>query len=938
MHRTGDRISSVSSSNSGFSTREWTSRRVCCAVVTLVLASGSGAHAQVPGYTHTVAHQQAGGMSTYEFTRGVDLWEDGLVWSVHGTGAVTNDLTDSLGAMFTVRSYTPQGTLTDSKTLPVFTRCTVFGGPYCPDRFWPNDLVCDDPSNLKLNGCAPGFSLAVAVGGWRTTNAFEDNAFEGGETATLIPTCVEPNATHAWLYLAGVPRDPYTYTFGSNNLQGLSPSVVTFVAANSASSIEIITVDSAPRKVEACAAQDDLNENAPAPAQFAAAGVFEGSVEFLSDCTLPNDYIGPAYTKTAFGGTDGFVSLHNYEGRLESKDSCNEPVLQIGSSEDDGILGISIDHSTGHVVVCGYYGDDDLKFIGEAGCTPVSINLPHSGGRDFFVASFTYFVDSNCGICLSPLPWTLNWIKSYSTSADEQAEGVWADVSGQVYVVGHQTSGGSSSLLHTRVDTTCTPSTTCSTPWGMKVLTPEEGSIKGLDICVDGLGRPVMTGEFEGTVGFPTASGYSAATLSTSGDTDGFVARLDIDDGTFQWAYDVGGSTDDTSTDVNVCQFNSARLAHAGDFTGTADFEPGTPTSTLTANAVDGYTNVQDHTPENSSTGVDYHITIMMDHFVDPNADNTAGAAQGDWDTQVDAIADTITDSSADWNDGRLSMRVVIYNANQQFNYHNPAGASLTIQELRVGTVQWIPVVTIARLKEANWFAARLRAYTWTRDGYKVYATDEQDRGLRLSADAFGYAATDSIYPSFSSHAGYRHVLIPFWEKVGITLTSSSVRQDICEVGTSNNPWIDQINGLAMRYLAPPNGPITPLNPVTREDVRDEAADSQVQFTVVDNEKNLGMAAEVTTTSSLSPWQNSDYAVKLKRLFQRMTVCPADYNRASGVQGTWLSGADKLAWSSVYGSGTPYTDWDFNDQYPGTSELTDGDAAKFKASFDATCP
>lgn len=949
MQGTRDRISSVSRSNTGVSTRKRTSRRVSCAVVTLVLSSGSSAHAQVPGYTHTVPHQQAGGNSTYEFTRGVDIWEDGLVWSIHGTGAVTNDLTDSLGATFSVRSYTPQGTLTDLRTHAVSTRCTVFGGPYCPDRLWPNDLACDDPSNRRLTaGCIIGYSKAVAVGGWRTENAFDDNAFESGESSTPIPTCVEPNATHAWFYFAGIERAPSTYTFGvsNNNIVGLTPGVVTFVAANSSSSVELITVDSAPRTVEACTTQDAFNAFAPAPSQFAAGGLFSGSAEFLSDCTLPDDHTGPAYTKTAFGGTDGFVSLHDFSGRLHDEDFCTEPVLQIGSSGDDGILGISMDHTTGHIVVCGYYGDDDLKYIGDAECTPVSITLPHSGGRDLFVASFTYDENALCN-CTTSQSWTLNWIRNYSTSSDEQAEGVWADVSGQVYVVGHRTAGGVSSLLHTRINAECILSgATCvSNPWGMKVLTPEEGSIKGLDICVDGLGRPVMTGVYEGNVAFPTASGYSSVTLSTGGDTDGFVARLDIDDGAFQWAYNVGGTTDDTSTDVNVCQFNSARLAHAGDFTGTADFEPGTPPSTLSANAVDGYTNVLDHTPEDSSTGVDYHITLMINHDLDPNANNTAGTQQGDWDTQVDAIADTIADATADWNDGRLSMRVVMYNAIQQFNYNNPAGASTTNPQLRERAMQWIPVVTLARLKEANWFAARLRAYTWTRDGDKDVATNDQDRGLRTCADAFGFAATDSIYPAFSGHAPYRHVLIPFWEKPGITLTSASVRQDICEVGTSNNPWIDQINGLAMRYLAPPNGPFTPANPVTREDVRDEAADSQVQINPtgsppgIDDEKNLGMAAEVTTTSSLSPWQNSDYGVKLKRLFQRMTVCPADYNRVNGVEGAWNAGNDWSQWNLLYGPGTPYTDWNFNNDWPVNGNLnSSADGAKFEASFNAGCP
>lgn len=895
--------------------------------VGVALAPAAIAQVQaVPGYSYTKPHQQAGVAGMHEYTRGADLGEDGLVWSITGTGATTDGLKECNGATFTVRAYTPQQPgVNDVRTLAINTRCTTFGGVYCPDKFWPNDLACDDPTNRNAFPCIGGSanSYAVAVGGW-LTSVPPSNAFESANQSNPMPTCVEPNATHAWLYVAGVNRLRATYGFN----QPMTPDdfITTFVALDSSSSVELVTVDSVPYEYFVCPSSPPFDQSTSLGA-FAAGGNFQGHVQFRGPCTQPQTP-GPSIEKMGFGGTDAFVSIHNQVGDLAGS---IDPVLHIGSPGDDGILGISIDHQTGKIVVCGYYGASSFKY--DPG-DPTKM-LSCAGGRDFFVASYTYGVAG----------WSFNWIYNYGTAADEQAEGVWADVSGMVYAVGHRNSGGASSLLRVKLDTTCAPSTICFVPWGMQVYTPNEGSIKGLDVCVDGIGRPVMTGSFSGTVAFPAATGYTAATLTSAGDTDGFTARLDPDNGQVQWAFKAGGTGRDTSTDVNVCQFNSARLVHGGDFSATANFNPlgGSP---LTPSAVDGYTNILDHMPEGGSS-VKRHITVLLDHTPDYAASLQGDDPQQlDWDFVVQKLAALIEDPANDWDDGRLSMRVVLYHAGQIFNYHHPAADPSSGNGSREFALQAIPVVTLTSNREARWFADRLRWLTWHRRWENDPNELERDKALRLAGDPFGFAGGNAIYPVYASHADYRHVWMPLhaFEPAG-TFTTASVRDAVTGFNPPvTDPYIDQINTMAVRYVPGVNYGTSPSNPflpgygVERAHVRDQATDSKVRISpAVQLEANIGMAAEAKDVVGASPWLTPEYTAKLARMFLRMTVCPADYNRNGTVQGIFGAGADWQDFDDFYGSGTPYTDWNFDDQYLGKT-ASDADGAKFDYSFDAGCP
>lgn len=121
--------------------------------------------------------------------------------------------------------------------------------------------------------------------------------------------------------------------------------------------------------------------------------------------------------------------------------------------------------------------------------------------------------------------------------------------------------------------------------WGFTFNTNTVGS--GAEVCTDNSDNVIVCGSFQGTSDFdPSASNFPL----TAGATDGFVAKYSSS-GNLIWAYKLGSSTGadyvwgvstDASGNVNI----------AGEFTNTADLDPGVGTYSLTSpgtNFADGY-------------------------------------------------------------------------------------------------------------------------------------------------------------------------------------------------------------------------------------------------------------------------------------------------------------------------------------------------------------
>lgn len=898
------------------------------------------AHAQqvVPGYSYRTTSQF--GTNLNQFVRGVDVAEDGVLWTLYGTGAA-GTLKDSKTVVFNTKAVIPSAS-SIIDTYELTTRGSVWWGPYSPDAIWPNDLSCFPPGDTNCLTCTgeEKISVAIGVGGWYTDSQ-PPPAFETEEESVEIDACATVAATNAWVYVTPLCRTDYD----SGEIQGTATNyLTTFVGMTTGSTIEINSVDTVV--LTNCAIPADLTDDYLFTAA-ASGGTFTGDVEFMGECAYPTS--STQLTRTSYGGTDAFIALHNSDGRLPAWTiplPLYEPVLAFGSSGDDGILGVSLNHNKNEVVVCGYFsaGSTGIDFDPGAG----TMNPTNAGGRDLFVASYSRVE----GTGSQPM-WAFNWVRTYGTAGDDVAEGVWADVSGNVYVTGWSNNAGSDKLVYAKINGNCLTPGCVAEPWGWKTITAGDGgTVRGLDVCVDGLGRPVITGEFQGTLTFTTATGYSPATttLASAGSSDGFVIRLDIDDGNAQWASRIGGPQADTSTDVAVCQYNTARLVHGGDFRDSATFNPiGGATLTATTGTADGYMNILDHLPEDSES-VDHHITILMNQGPDTGASGTASpsnsSTKGDWIAQTSALQAMLSDPQAtpDWRDGTVSLSMVMYSADPGFNELNPAFEGYSSALFRSGAVQAIPVITIRSEKEARWFGTRMRSHPWWRwaaeDGF------DRSQGLLLAADYFGLtgqSGSASIYPQYPNHASYRHVWTPSFD-VNFTTIDTTVRANVCRPGGGTlDPYFDQINAVAMRYNF-----TNPSDEVTRAIVRDSIADSEVTFTAVQFEKNLGIAGEVDIqgTGNESPWiatialdPNPDLLSLIRRMFQRMTVCPADYNRNGTVEGTFTSGTDKTAWSTGYGVPDLYADWNFDGAFePTQNPAFSGDAAKYNACFNAGCP
>jgi gliding motility-associated-like protein len=104
------------------------------------------------------------------------------------------------------------------------------------------------------------------------------------------------------------------------------------------------------------------------------------------------------------------------------------------------------------------------------------------------------------------------------------------------------------------------------------------GNDRGRDMVLDAAGNVYTTGAYANTVDFDPGSG--TFNLTSTGGSQIFVSKLDVD-GNFVWAKSMGGSGGDTGQGIGVDDAGNVYIT--GGFTGTADFDPGPGSFTLTA-------------------------------------------------------------------------------------------------------------------------------------------------------------------------------------------------------------------------------------------------------------------------------------------------------------------------------------------------------------------
>jgi hypothetical protein len=97
-------------------------------------------------------------------------------------------------------------------------------------------------------------------------------------------------------------------------------------------------------------------------------------------------------------------------------------------------------------------------------------------------------------------------------------------------------------------------------------------------MTLDRFGNVYATGAFQATVDFDPGAG--TYTLASSGSVDAFVLKLDFS-GNFLWAGKIGGTTYQGGNRITLDRWDNVLIA--GNFDGTADFDPSIATYTLTA-------------------------------------------------------------------------------------------------------------------------------------------------------------------------------------------------------------------------------------------------------------------------------------------------------------------------------------------------------------------
>ncbi|MES2763174.1 MAG: SBBP repeat-containing protein [Bacteroidota bacterium] len=179
----------------------------------------------------------------------------------------------------------------------------------------------------------------------------------------------------------------------------------------------------------------------------------------------------------------------------------------------------------------------------------------------------------------------LTWAKSLGGASNDYIEAITVDASGNVYTTGKfdgiadldpgvstfsLTSTGSSDIFVSKLDVNG------NFVWAKQI--GGSGNEFARSIKVDAIGNVYLAGSFDGTVDFNPGSG--TFNLTSPSGYDVFVSKWDAN-GDFVWAKQMGG----TGNQVAPAMTNDAagNIYITGYFGGTADFDPGVATFTLTA-------------------------------------------------------------------------------------------------------------------------------------------------------------------------------------------------------------------------------------------------------------------------------------------------------------------------------------------------------------------
>ncbi len=235
-----------------------------------------------------------------------------------------------------------------------------------------------------------------------------------------------------------------------------------------------------------------------------------------------------------------------------------------GIGSNDGGSSIALDGS-GNVYTTGYFfGTSD--FDPGAGV----FNLTSAGFEDIFISK----LDASGNFV---------WAKSIGGAYQDNGSSIALDGSGNVYTTGYffgtvdfdpgagvfnLTSAGNYDIFISKLDASG------NFVWANAMGGPNYDY--GYSIAIDGSGNVYTTGDFDGTADFDPGAGVFNL---TSGYYDIFISKLDAS-GNFVWAKAMGGASFDRGSSIALD--GSGNVYTTGNFSGTADFDPGAGVFNLT--------------------------------------------------------------------------------------------------------------------------------------------------------------------------------------------------------------------------------------------------------------------------------------------------------------------------------------------------------------------
>jgi len=245
---------------------------------------------------------------------------------------------------------------------------------------------------------------------------------------------------------------------------------------------------------------------------------------------------------------------------------------RIGSTDNDRGYSIATD-AGGNVYITG-------DFRGTADFDPGAgtVNLTSAGYLDIFFAKY-----DNNGNYL--------WAKRIGSTDYDTGYSIATDVGGNVYITGNFsgtadfdpgagianiTSAGLGDIFFAKYNTNG------NYIWAKSIGGTSSDFGIGRSIATDAGGNVYITGYFSGTADFDPGAG--TANLTSAGYLDIFFAKYD-NNGNYLWAKSIG-STDYDDHGNSIATDTGGNVYITGDFCGTADFDPGSGTASLSSNGV----------------------------------------------------------------------------------------------------------------------------------------------------------------------------------------------------------------------------------------------------------------------------------------------------------------------------------------------------------------